>query len=115
MMVEKRSFSRVLFVILNTTFMIAFCVICIAPLLHVLMASISSPRELMANKGLLWKPLGDATLAGYKIVLKNSSILTGYINTLIYVVTTTVIAAVLTTIASYVLSRKDLKVILTRQ
>jgi len=109
MMVEKRSLSRTVFVILNTAFMLALCVACIAPILHVFMASISGPRELMANKGLLWKPVGQATLAGYKIVLKNSSVITGYINTFVYVIATTIISAILTTLAAYVLSRKDMK------
>lgn len=108
-MVEKLTPSRAIFNVLNYLGMILLCVICIAPLWHVLMASISDPRSLMASSGLLWKPVGNATLRGYQLVFKNASILNGYANTLIYVVSTTVIGTVLTVMAGYVLSRQSLK------
>ncbi len=108
-MVEKVSFSRIIFNILNYGFMILVCIACIAPIWHVVMASLSDPRELMAANGLLLKPLGKATLKGYELVLKNPNIITGYINTLIYVATTTLIGAILTIIAGFVISRENLK------
>ncbi len=108
-MVEKVSFSRVLFNILNYSFMILLCIVCIAPIWHVVMASISNPRDLMASTGLLLKPLGKATLKGYELVLNNPDIIKGYINTLIYVVSTTVIGTILTLIAGFAISRENLK------
>ena len=108
-MVEKVSFSRVIFNILNYGFMILLCIACIAPIWHVTMASISDPRELMSATGLLLKPLGKVTIKGYELVLKNPNILTGYINTLIYVISTTLIGTILTTVAGFVLSRENLK------
>lgn len=108
-MIEKVTFSRVLFNILNYLFMILLCVICIAPIWHVTMASISDPRELMAATGLLWKPIGKATMKGYELVLNNPNIITGYINTLIYVASTTIIGTVLTLIAGYAISRENMK------
>ncbi len=108
-MVEKVSLSRIIFNILNYGFMILVCIACIAPIWHVVMASLSDPRELMAANGLLLKPLGKATLKGYELVLKNPNIITGYINTLIYVSTTTLIGAILTIIAGFVISRENLK------
>lgn len=108
-MVEKVTFSRILFNILNYSFMILLCIICIAPIWHVIMASISGPRELMASTGLLFKPLGKVTMDGYRIVLSNPSIITGYINTLIYVASTTLIGTILTLIAGYAISRKNMK------
>lgn len=108
-MVERNSISRRIFVILNTLFFITFSFICLAPLLHVLMASISDPRLLMASKGILLKPLGEINLKGYQLVFQNKSILNGYMNTLIYVVATTFLAMTLTLFAGYVLSRKELK------
>lgn len=108
-MVEKLTPSRIIFNIINYSLLIVFCVICIAPLWHVLMASFSDPRMLIASSGLLWQPTGEATLRGYTLVLKNPMILSGYTNTLIYVATTTLIGTMLTLMAGYVLSRKNLK------
>jgi len=104
-MIEKLSFSRVLFNILNYGFMILLCFVCIAPLWHVFMASISNPRALMSVRGLLFTPAGEATIRGYQLVFNNNSILTGYTNTLIYVGTITIVGACLTLVAGYVLSR----------
>jgi len=108
-MVERLNPSRILFNIFNYAAMILLALACVAPLVHVLMASLSDPRELMANRGLLWWPLGETTLNGYKIVLRNSSILTGYANTLIYVAVTTIGGAILTVMAAFVISRTNLK------
>jgi len=108
-MIETKSKSRLLFNILNYIFMILFCFICIAPLWHVVMASISDPRELMTVKGILFKPIGNVTLKGYELVLQNQNIISGYINTLIYVVSTTILGTTLTIIAGYSISRSNLK------
>lgn len=108
-MIEKLSFSRVVFNVLNYTFMILLCFVCLAPLWHVAMASISNPRELMASSGLILKPLGKATLKGYELVFRNKDIISGYINTIIYVGTTTFIGVILSVIAGFVISRDNLK------
>lgn len=108
-MVERLTPSRVVFNIFNYAFMCLVAFVCIMPLWHVVMASISNPRMLMASSGILFKPAGEITFKGYKLVLSNSKILTGYMNTLIYVGATTVIGAVMTLIAGYVLSRKNMK------
>lgn len=108
-MVEKRSVSRIIFNIFNYGFMIAFGIICILPIWHVVMASISEPRLLMSSSGLLFKPLGEMTLDGYKMVIENKTILMGYLNTIIYVASTAVIGAFLTAIAGYLTSRKNFK------
>lgn len=114
-MIEKMTPSRVIFNILNYAYMILVCIVCVAPIWHVLMSSLSNPRSLMAAGGglVLW-PKGQPTLAGYQLTFKNPSIFTGYFNTIIYVISTTVLGAVLTTMAGFVLSRKTkLKKLLT--
>ena len=85
-MVEKVTPSRVVFNIVNYGFMIFFTLICIVPLWHVVMASVSDPRLLMSHSWIVWWPLGNATWGGYELVLKNPSILMGYGNTIIYAV-----------------------------
>jgi putative aldouronate transport system permease protein len=73
------------------------------------MASISNPRLLMAANGLLLMPLGNVTVDGYGLVFKNQDIISGYGNTILYVLSTTIIGTVLTVIAGYAISRNDLK------
>lgn len=108
-MVEKLTPSRVIFNILNYTFMVLFAIACILPLWHVLMASISNPRMLMSASGILLKPLGDITLEGYRMVLSNQSIITGYLNTFLYVLATTVIMVIGSLIGGFLLSRRNFR------
>jgi putative aldouronate transport system permease protein len=71
------------------------------------MASFSDPLKLLAHIGPLFKPTGFS-LEGYKVVLKNPNILTGYKNTLIYVIGGTMVNIVFTSMGAYVLSRRTL-------
>lgn len=108
-MIEKNTPSRVLFNIFNYGFMALFAVICIAPLWHVAMASLSNPRLLVASTGILWKPLGEITFKGYELVFRNSNIMTGYVNTLIYVGWHAVVGTFMTLIAGFLVSRQNFK------
>lgn len=108
-MIEKNTKSRIIFNIFNYGFMIALAIACVIPLWHVVMASISDPRVLMGTSGLLLKPVGHATLEGYKLVVQNKDILTGYMNTIFYVAVTTVLGTMLTAIAGFLISRKNFK------
>lgn len=97
-MIERRTVSRVIFNILNYGILAAFSLMCILPVWHVLMASVSNPRLLMGSSGLLLSPLGKVTFEGYRLVFQNSSILIGYGNTILYVVALAA-ASMLTAIA----------------
>lgn len=108
-MIEKNTPSRVMYCIINYTLIGAFALICLLPIWHVLMASFSNPRLLMANPTLLLTPLGDITTKGYALVFKNANILSGYGNTLFYVAGTTILCSVGTLIAGYLCSRKHFK------
>lgn len=79
--------------------------ICIIPLWHVFMASISDGRELLSFQGIAWKPVGEATLAGYKLLFEDASILTGYANSILYVVTGTLLGTLMNIFCGYILSR----------
>ncbi|MDR0759872.1 MAG: carbohydrate ABC transporter permease [Treponema sp.] len=108
-MIEKLTPPRAVFNIVNYSFMLFLCLVCIAPLWHVLMASLSNPRMLFASSGILALPLGKPTLQGYALVFRNGFIVRGYMNTLLYVGVNTVLGASLTTIAGFVLSRPNMK------
>lgn len=85
------------------------CAICLYPMLFVLFASFSDGTKLHFHTGPLWAPLMPMTLNGYKTVLANPDIITGYMNTLIYLVLGTVFSMLLTILGAYVLSRNGYK------
>jgi putative aldouronate transport system permease protein len=103
-MVEKITKSRVVFNIFNIGIITLFCVLCIGPLWHIFMSSISDPRMLLMSTNINWLPTGDIQWRAYEMVLNNRGIITGYINTLLYVSTHTILGLTLTAIAGYVLS-----------
>lgn len=73
------------------------------PLILVLSNSVSSP-EMVASGQVLFFPKGF-TLDGYKAVFEDSSILTGYANTIFYTVVQTLIALITTLPAGYALTK----------
>lgn len=104
-----RSWGEKLFDVINYTLVTLVCLICLYPMLYVLFASFSDGNALYTHVGPLWAPLKPFTLNGYKTVLKNPDIITGYINTIIYVVGGTLFSMILTILGAYVLSRKGFK------
>ena len=62
--------------------LVAFC--SVIPMWHVLMSSFSDGKSLLAHVGLVLWPVGGFTLEGYQMIFKNSSIIQGYINTVVY-------------------------------
>lgn len=75
------------------------------PLWHVVMSSFSDGQLLMSHKGVAWLPVGDFNLDGYKLIFRNSSVIRGYLNTIIYVVGGTALGLVMNVMAGYILSR----------
>lgn len=104
----QRTKGQKIFSMFNTVGLILLSIIFILPIWHVAMGSISDPLKVSANTGLILKPLGSATLGGYKLVLQNNLIFSSYGNTLIYVVSATSFGLVLNILAAYVMSRKNL-------
>lgn len=104
-MVENKSpISRVVDVVLIVIMaIIAFC--CIIPLWHTLMSSVSDGQRLLANEGLVSWPVGEFTIGGYQMALRDNSIMLGYLNTIIYVLGNVAFGFVLCVLGGYVLSR----------
>ncbi|MHA7582460.1 carbohydrate ABC transporter permease [Paenibacillus vandeheii] len=105
MIKESGWFDRI-FTILNYTFLILLVIVTLYPLLYVLFASLSDSAQLLANKGLLWKPVGFS-LEAYKSVLANPGIATGFRNTLFILVFGVIVNLFMTALGAYVLSRKN--------
>ncbi|MGM9813613.1 MAG: carbohydrate ABC transporter permease [Candidatus Enteromonas sp.] len=77
------------------------------PLLNVLACSFSSPDKVVAGEvGLI--PVGFS-LEGYKMVFANDSLITGFLNSLLYTFIGTVIQVSLQMLCAYPLSRPDFK------
>ena len=68
----------------------------------------SSPKALLSGQVFLL-PV-DFTLRGYKMLLHHELLITGFCNSLLYTVVGTVINLVMTVLAAYPLSRKDLAI-----
>lgn len=77
------------------------------PLIYVVSSSFSSGSAVTSGKVLLW-PV-DFSLTGYQIVFSYKAVWVGYANTIFYTVVGTVLNVVLTTLAAYPLSRRNLQ------
>lgn len=106
-MVYKKTIGVYIFETINAILMLLIIFICIAPILHVFFASLSDPAALSSHRGIILFPLGSATLKGYMLVFSNPNIVTGYANTIFYVVVGTFISMVLTVFGGYAFSRKN--------
>ncbi len=96
-----------IFTVFNTLLMVFLMVIMLYPFYYVLMASFSMPSDMAAYRGILLWPQGFQA-ESYKLVFQNSDILTGYANTIFYVIVGTVLSVLFTVMIGYVLSRKNL-------
>lgn len=103
----KSSIGYKCFTLLNTLFMIFICVIMLYPILYVTFASLSDSNALMMHDGFLFKPI-RTNFNSYKMVFKNPMIWSGYKNTLLILGIGLPINLAMTTLAAYVLSRKNL-------
>ena len=105
----KETPARIVFKVVNTVLLAILAVICLIPLWHVFMASISDPTDITRSSGLVLWPLsetGPVTLKGYTVVLKNNSLIRGYANTIFYVVAGCVLCVIFSSMAAYCMSRK---------
>lgn len=105
-MLYQRSLGEKVFSWANLTFMLLLCFVTLYPFIYILLASFSNPTQMAQYRGLLFYPQGFS-LAAYKLVLENPMILTGYRNTLFYVIGGTAINLFMTTLGAYALSRRN--------
>ena len=79
--------------------------IILIPLINIVAQSLSSPNEVIGGRVTLL-PRGF-TLFAYKGLLRSPSVVTGYLNTLFYMVAGTCVNIVMTILCAYPLSRPD--------
>jgi len=95
------------FTVANTLFLLLVSFTMLYPMLYVLFASFSESNALLMHDGLLYWPVGANTEA-YMKVFNNPMVWSGYRNTLFILIVGVSLNMVMTTIAAYVLSRKNL-------
>lgn len=101
----KESGRDKVFLICNYIYVFLAFIVVAYPVIYMISASISDPKLVGSGEMWLW-PKG-ITFEGYKRVFQNSSIWTGYGNTILYTVVGTSINLFVTLPAAYALSRKD--------
>ena len=94
------------FSLFNLCFMLVMMFVMFYPMWHVLCASFSDAKLLSSHTGVLLWPRGYS-LTAYKLMMKNPMILKGYGNTLIILIGGLALNMVMTCLAAYVLSRRN--------
>jgi len=103
----KRSLGENIFDGVNYLILFLLMAVTVYPLLHVLFVSLSNPTSYALHTGLLFWPK-DFSLVAYEAVADNPMIFRGYANTILIVVSGTVINIIMTSLGAYVLSRPNL-------
>ena len=96
-----------IFTIFNYTILTLVLIVIAYPLIFVVSASFSDPQAVIRGDVLLL-PV-NPTLRGYQAVFKNGKILTGFMNSVFYLVVGTLLNLVMTMLCAYPLSRKEFK------
>ena len=106
---RKRSLNVVLvdrlFVIAIYLLLLTFLAIVLLPLIYIVASSFSSPSAVASGRVGLW-PV-DFSLRGYEVALRDPKIVSGFLNSIFYTTTGTLLSVVLTIAVAFPLSRVD--------
>lgn len=91
---------------LNYIFLSIILILILYPLIYTLSASFSAPTAVISGKVTLF-PV-DFTLIGYQKIFEHPALVKGMLNSLFYTVAGSAFSVVLTMLAAYPLTRKDL-------
>lgn len=95
-----------IFVLFNYAFLTIILLTVLYPLVYVVSASFSEPAAVTAGEVLLW-PVRP-TLIGYEKIFEHPAIMRGFANSVFYAVVGSFVNVIMTMLAAYPLSRKDL-------
>lgn len=102
----KKSIFEKMFEALNGLIITLITLSCLYPFWYITVASFSSANEVVKQRGIMLLVKGF-NLEAYKAVFANPNIWTGYGNTAFYVIVGSVINLIMTVLAAYGLSRKN--------
>lgn len=103
----RRTGGDIGFRTLNGVFLGITCLLIVYPLLYIVSNSFSDPNEVIA--GSVWLYPVKPSVSAYNETLTYASIWTGYLNTIFYTITGTIVSVALTLLAAYPLSRTDFR------
>ena len=95
-----------IFTYINYVFLSVILIIVLYPLIYTLSASFSSPTAVILGKVTLF-PV-DPTLVGYQKIFAYPTLIKGMLNSLFYTIVGSTVSVILTLLAAYPLTRKDL-------
>lgn len=95
-----------IFMVVNTIFLLVILIVILYPLIYTLSASFSEPSAVISGKVTLL-PV-DFTLVGYQKIFEYPTLIKGMGNSLFYTIVGASVSVVLTILAAYPLTRKDL-------
>jgi putative aldouronate transport system permease protein len=104
--IRRSTGSDAVFDVVNTAFLALVCLVVLYPLIYVVSASFSSPAAV--SRGAVWLYPVEPSLAGYRAVFADRDVLTGYANSLLYMVAGTALNVSITLMAAYALAQKRL-------
>ncbi len=102
---KKFNWKDSAFDIVNYFVLTLIILVTVYPFWYVCMASLSNSNYLMAHTGILLKPL-HFNIDAYKMVFKNSNIISGFGNTILITVVGTLGSTLMTALGAFALSRK---------
>ena len=102
----NESYVDRMFLMGNTTVLVVITVIILLPLIFIVAASFSSAEAVIAGKVTLF-PV-DFSLLGYETIFEHKKVWNGFANSIFYTFFGTIFNVVMTIIAAYPLSRRDL-------
>ena len=103
---DRMSHGDKVFEVINCIFLGLIACIILYPLIYVVSASFSDAMSVTSGKMILW-PV-DLTLENYQEVFKNDNIMRGYRNSLIIMASGTALNLLMTVLAAFPMSRRDL-------
>ncbi len=105
-MYKRYSVGQRIFNVFNVMLMLLLVVIMFYPVWYVLVASFTNSDALISHRGILLWPK-NFTVNAYKLMMKNPMIVRGYLNSIFLVVAGVALNIIFTSVAAYVLSRKN--------
>jgi len=105
-MVKFSTRSDKIFLFIVNALVIIITLIVLYPIVYVISSSFSSPKAVVSGKVILL-PV-EPTLRGYKEVFSDKNITRGFLNSVVYTVSGTILSVFMTMIAAYSLSYKKL-------
>lgn len=105
--IRQGSIADRIYMVITELILWFMMIIILIPLIYVLSSSLSSPEAVGNGKVFLW-PV-DFSLKGYEAVFTTAKVWMGFRNSVFYTVAGTFINIVVTMLAAYPLSRRDLK------